>query len=444
MMKLKIIQQKEDLFSGYWVLPTFVTLVTLSLGLMTLSFDQLYHYDWLKKFFYSDFQVSSYKDVLTVIAASIVTILSVTFSITILILSQASNQYGRQLLPSFMRQKSIQIIIGIYLGTFAFCILMLYGIDMLTAFQREPHATTTTALILGFVNIFLLLYYISFVCKAIQFDTVLVCLQQEAEVCFTRQLEKKSKSKKSIDALISEKQSDADAFKSTYTKSTVIHATETEYVQTIDYDSLVNLACKKDVIIRLHVKPGSYVIYNMPLATVYYKSEKCPIHAENLHQKMLLGQRRTPIQDVEFCFEQLSEIGVRLLSPGINDPYGAKRVMDKLIQVLGYISQFNLPSTIMLDTHNHPRVFRVTTTYYDITYSAFARLRQNMVEDAFLVVHFFDLVKRVCATGIPDQLKQALMKEARLAYSEVVALKSPTHEMDVITEHYDSMKASVV
>ena len=126
----------------------------------------------------------------------------------------------------------------------------------------------------------------------------------------------------------------------------VVRSTRDGYIQAIDEDGLMQLARERDLLLRLHSRPGNFIAIGSPLADVWTCSEPSAEDSNagdltaTLNETVIVGIRRTPRQDVECAIEELVEIAVRALSPGINDPFTAMNCIDRLGAALGdYLSE---------------------------------------------------------------------------------------------------------
>ena len=122
-MNFKLIQYKENIYAGFWVVPFILTIAIIALFFISLFGDHFLVGLFPENSFLK-LERQSIVSIFSVIATAIVSIISVTFSITVLTLSIASNQLGQRLLPHFMKQKQTQVILGCYAGTFIYSILI--------------------------------------------------------------------------------------------------------------------------------------------------------------------------------------------------------------------------------------------------------------------------------------------------------------------------------
>jgi uncharacterized membrane protein len=150
-----------------------------------------------------------------------------------------------------------------------------------------------------------------------------------------------------------------------------VRATTTGYVQAIDAQGLMDVARERNVVVRVRARPGAFVRKEQALLTV----GPAPPHGDGgdtpFQQVFIIGSDRTGTQDVTFFIDQLVELAVRALSPGINDPGTARLCIDRLEQALCHLGRRRLPSAARHDDGGRVRVFACSPTFASIVESAF-------------------------------------------------------------------------
>jgi uncharacterized membrane protein len=162
----------------------------------------------------------------------------------------------------------------------------------------------------------------------------------------------------------------------------VVRSTQDGYIQAIDMDSLMRMACERDLLLRLHSRPGNFISTGSPLADVWTCGEPSAEDwnvgdlTATLNETVIVGIRRTPRQDVECAIEELVEIAVRALSPGINDPFTAMNCIDRLGAALGRLSERKLPTVYRCDDEGSLRLIVRTVSFANALDAAFSQIRQ--------------------------------------------------------------------
>src|SRR5690349_8302143 len=111
--------------------------------------------------------------VLSTVAASMITIAGGVFSMTLVALSLASSQLGPRLLRNFMRDTATQVVLGTFISTFVYCLLVLRTIRRADEVAFVPHLSVTVGLLMAVSSLGVLIYFIHHVAVSIQADEVI-------------------------------------------------------------------------------------------------------------------------------------------------------------------------------------------------------------------------------------------------------------------------------
>src|SRR3712207_4966988 len=108
------------------------------------------------------------RTLLSAVAGSVITVAGVVFSITIGTLTQASMQFGPRLLRNFMRDTGNQLVLGTFVATFMYCLLVLRSIESGPNASDVPHASVTAAVAFALASIAVLIYFTHHVSLSLQ------------------------------------------------------------------------------------------------------------------------------------------------------------------------------------------------------------------------------------------------------------------------------------
>ncbi|MBW3568120.1 MAG: DUF2254 domain-containing protein, partial [Proteobacteria bacterium] len=350
-MSSRFSQFVKRLSAGLWFIPGLLTLLSVALAAGMLWLD-------------TDFSLSEWAEgnpllfsgtegasrLLGTIAGSVISVAGVLFSITILVLSMASAQFGPRLLQNFMQHRGTQVVLGAFVGTFTYCLLVLRFIGVNEEFV--PHIAVNVGLLFGLISFFLLIYFIHHVATFIRvanvIDDVAVNMERTLQVFFP---ERCAGSSSDPDGeMHSEVVKDIDA------NCTIVRVKESGYLQLVEYDKLLKTASAKNVTIRLYNRPGQYLLNGARLAGISPPERADDELAQCQHTFMVTGVERTMDQDAEFAVNQLVEIALRALSPGVNDPTTAVQALDALHDLLRRLATRHLPTGAFTDSAGRPRL----------------------------------------------------------------------------------------
>lgn len=287
------------------------------------------------------------RSTLSVISSSMVTIAGVTFSITVVALTLASTQFGPRVLRSFMRDRGNQFVLGVFISTFLYSTLILRSVSGVDQYVFVPHLSVNIAILLSIFALFVFIYFIHHVSSVIQADHIISSIADDLNSSIANLYPEDLESEK----VITETLEDADWHSGlSHQKSKDIASTDSGYIQLINSEKLFEIASQNGLFIRLLVQPGDFVNQQTPLLTIYSESVVDEQVSKDVLSAIIVGGFRTHVQDVRFGFLQLTEIAIRSLSPGINDPYTAVSVLNRLDGALKQLSGKKFPEDLLKNT----------------------------------------------------------------------------------------------
>ncbi|MFC6049500.1 DUF2254 domain-containing protein, partial [Methylobacterium hispanicum] len=187
---------------------------------------------------------------LSAIASSNIGVAGTTFSITIAALTLASGQMGPRLLRNFIRDGRNQTVLGIFLGTFAYSLMVLRTVRTVEEDPFVPHLAITGALVLALIAIGTLVWFVHHIATSINIETVVDAVQQD--LC-------KAIEARTLDAADAARPSDVPT-------GNAVAKTGGGYLQAVDTDALADWAEENRITVALRVRPGDYVPSGFPVA----------------------------------------------------------------------------------------------------------------------------------------------------------------------------------
>lgn len=444
-MKGQFFKSWDRVRSSFWFLPMVMAGVAVALALVSVTVDETVA-EWLALNLGWTFTwgAEGASAVLGIIAGSMITIAGTVFSITLVALSLASSQLGPRLLRSYMRDSSTQIVLGTFIATFLYCLLVVRTIRRAEDVAFVPHLSATFAVLLAVVSVGVLIYFIHHVSVSIQANDIAAKIGNEL-------IEK-------VDRLFPEHSGrgapripteppDAAFFEVFDDEALEIDADGDGYLQFIDGEVLLATATEEDVVIRLERKPGDYVVAGSPLALVWPGSRVTARLTDKVQPLFVLGRERTSDQDIEFGVNQLVEIAVRALSPGLNDPFTAITCVDRLGSALCRLATRDMPSPYRHDDQNQLRVIAPAITFSEVVDAAFNQIRQygrssaavtiRLLETIAVVANFAhrpedhatllrhtEMIARGASEGLPEYEDRRAVEERRQAVIKLCSEKA--------------------
>ena len=410
-MKLWLANKWDGLRNSFWFLPTVMVAAAIVLSLAMIQLDKATTHNWvaLLGWTYSRGPEGS-RALLSTVAASMMTIASVTFSITIVALQLASSQFGPRLLRNFMRDRGNQVAIGTFIATFTYCLLVLRTVNGTENEEFVPHISVTVALLLTMASLGVLIYFIHHSAESIQAENVINTVSRE--LC------------QAIDKLYpqclgQEPPKPVAALKTSHltnaldsTDVRIITSPRSDYLQAIDVDRLLRLAKEHDLVLSIRQRPGKFCLKGDALVHVWPCKLTDDELANAIQDSFYFGPRRTLTQDIEFAVDQLVEIAVRALSPGVNDPFTAINCVDRLGAALSTLTQREIPTCHRNDDEDKLRVVADVSTVAGIVNATFDQIRQAARTDTAVTLRLLETIDAVARYTSNSEFRDALRRQA--------------------------------
>jgi len=384
--------------------------LAVALAVSAVELDKAVTEDWLKSlgWIYSG-GAEGASLLLGTVAGSMIAIAGTVFSMTLVALSLASSQLGPRLLRNFMRDTANQVVLGTFVATFVYCLLVLRTIRRADEIAFVPHLSVSIGLLLAMVSIGVLIYFIHHVSVSIQADEVVARVGRELENGIDRLFPGplgKPGSK------VSQAPCEADLPAAFAREARAVGALEDGYLQLIDADALMALAAKEDLVLRLERRPGHYIVKGRAMVMVWPGDRVTGTLVDRLNATFVLGNQRTAAQDVEFSFQQLVEIAVRALSPGINDPFTAIACVDRLGSGLCRLARREMPSALRFDPHGRLRLVAPGSSFAGIVDMAFNQIRQSARSNPPVAIRMLDAIALIAGQVQRAQDAACLQRQA--------------------------------
>ncbi|MDO9007098.1 MAG: DUF2254 domain-containing protein [Thiobacillus sp.] len=411
-MRVQVFKTLERIRASFWFLPAAMASGAMGLAFATVALEAPVT-DWLTLNWGLTFTggAEGASSLLGAIAGSMITIAGVVFSMTLVALSLASSQLGPRLLRNFMRDTTTQMVLGTFVATFLYCLLVLRTIRRAEETLFVPHLSATLGVLLAVVSVGVLIYFIHHVSVSIQANEVVARvgkeLIEEIEQLFPENIGRGA-------PRIPAEPPNADFLDRFDREACPIGSAGDGYLQFIDGDALMALAMQEDVVIRVARRPGHYVVATRPLALVWPGNRVTDQLMDRVNSAYALGNQRTSGQDIEFAVNQLVEIAIRALSPGVNDPFTAITCVDRLGSALCRLAQQDMPSPYRYDTQDQLRVITPVFTFPDVTDAAFNQIRQYGRSSTAVTIRLLETIAEIAGSVHRSEDRVALLRHARM------------------------------
>jgi uncharacterized membrane protein len=423
--------RREALRTTFWLVPTILVVCSGVLFLITFEIDwAAYHHHLTLPSWMGTGSADAGRQVLTAIAAAVITVVGVVFSITILALTLASQQFGPRMMRNFVRDPGNQLTLGIFVGTFVYSVLALGSITGGPSGDFVPHLSITVAEGLLLLDLAVLIYFIHHIAKSIQLPEVIAgiagdllrAIDAEFPDAFATAPEREPAGVgRSVEELLGMIES----------RGEVVPANASGYLQFVGYAQLVEIAARTDAVIRLDHRPGHFIVEGRPLATVWPRGAAAQV-ALALSRAHVTGPHRTLMQDPVFAIDQLVEIAIRALSPAVNDTFTALTCIDWLSAGLNRISGRRLVEGVYRDRDGRVRLIEFDPSYARMVNRAFDKIRQAARGMPAVIIRMIDAITSVtAATSTPGQRRVLLRQAKMILESAEESVPDPNDRADI-------------
>jgi uncharacterized membrane protein len=428
----------NSLNSSFWFVPTVMVGLAIALSFLTIHIDQnlepniIGDLNWI----YS-LGPSGSRAVLSAIAGSMVSVATTAFSITIVALQLASSQFGSRLLRNFMQDTGNQVVLGTFISTFVYSLMVLRTVNETEDNEFVPHIAVTCAIVLAIASIGVLIYFLHHAASSIQVDNIVHQVGNDLQDAIDR-LFPETMGRDFTDSEAERANLPAHFKHNSYP----INTKDSGYIQAIDEGRLMQIAKDHNLILQVRQYPGCFVVQGCELMRVFPKANFNKSLATEINQAFVLGSKRTNQQDVEFSVNQLVEIAVRALSPGINDPFTAIRCIDQLSQMLCQLAQRDIPSPYRYDPQNHLRVVASPLTFVDITDAAFNQIRQNGRSSVAVTLRLLEAIVAIAPFTHRSADRAALRRQAQMIHrGSQAAIAEDLDRQDIQKQYIAAIQA---
>ncbi|NDJ61871.1 MAG: DUF2254 domain-containing protein [Chloroflexi bacterium] len=433
-MRIRLYTLWEQLSGSFWFLPALMVVSAAILALVMNSIDNanpqvaIPLLSWV----YTGSPEGA-RTLLSTIAGSMISVAGVTFSITIATLSLASSQLGPRLLSNFMRDRGNQIVLGTFVSIFTYCLLTLRAIRSEDNSEFVPYLSLTLAMLLAFVSLGVLIFFFHHVSTMIQAQNVVADIGRDLASSIERLFAIQSARTPYEYALRGEEDIPQD-FEDDM-QFVIVEASG--YLQAIDYQALRQVATEHDLLLLLRFRPGDFIAKGSEIIGVHPADRLSQDIEKALQLAFTTGARRLRVQDVEYTIEQLVEIAVRALSPGINDPFTAIACLDQFSTTLADLAERPIPSGYYYDDSGALRVISDRITFSGIINSAFNQIRQHCRSDVAVTIRMLEVIAIITARTRTDAQRDALIRQAEMIKRASDETITEANDLEDIHERYD-------
>lgn len=275
-----------------------------------------------------DIDAESARAILTAISGAMISFTALVFSVTMLVLQLASTQLSPRVARSFLRDRFNQSVLGLFVATFVFSLLLLTSV----APDSVPQLGVIGAIALVLAAMLAFVAYLDHMAHAIRPTSVLASIITETTTAIDANYPPQDEVERKVADLTD---ADPEPREASPGDSIVTWSGGSGYVQAIDTQALLAVSATLGHRIDMQAGTGQFLAPGMPLLRIRdHRGETTHAGELDLEEVMVIGDERTMSADPEFGFRQVVDVALRALSPSLNDPTTANQAIDRLHQLL--------------------------------------------------------------------------------------------------------------
>lgn len=405
----------RNISSSFWFVPSLAVAAALILaGVLTGVDARLSGLDHSSVPWLFGGTADAARSVLSTIAGSLITVISIAFSLTVIALQQASSQFSPRVMRRFTGDRVNQIVLGAYIGTFVYSLMVLREVRSPEegASGFVPALSVSVAIALAIVCVGLLILFIHHISQMLQVDLVERQIHDE----MLERLDHLYPSMVGEPAAVKDAAA-GDAAEDAAGEGWEIRSTETGFVRSIDDAALLNAEREGVTRVRIRVAVGAFVAHDDLLATVAGAPADATETTRAIRKAVVIDATRSAEQDLLFDVRQLVDIALRALSPGINDPTTAEHALYYLGDMLGRLGQRAFPSPVRTAPGGGIRIIVARPGWDDFVAASFDQIRESARGNVHVIDVLLDVLRRL-EHAVPVERVPAVRAQIALAMAE--------------------------
>lgn len=387
----------ENVSTSLWFVPGVLTVGAVLLAWLVLALPLDVAGRFAPAWWLYSGETEDAARLLSTFFTSMITMATLAVSITMVVLTLAAAQLGPRLIRSFMADRRTQSMLGFFLATIVYLVVILRAVNAAPDEESVPHLAVTLGTASVLVCVFILLFFVHHLARSIVADTVIRRVGDD------------------LDSAIEEMLPEADGEGARTAEPTErpsggapLRLPMGGYVQAMSYDDLVHCAKAADALVVLDFRPGRHLLAEGEHGRVHPSSALNFDTRKEIADCVLIGGERTPTQDIEFAIRQLVEIALRALSPGVNDPFTAIAVIDRLGMSLALMMRRGAAIGTWRDEDGQVRVIGPTTTLRGAVDAAFNQIRQSGEGHPDILIRLLETFAQLAEHARDDEARRVL------------------------------------
>ncbi|MFO7649736.1 MAG: DUF2254 domain-containing protein [bacterium] len=397
----------SNLRSSFWFVPSLIIAVSIVLAVALVEVDATVSEQWLTRWprlFGAG--AAGARGVLSTIAGSMMTVVGVTFSMTLMTLALASSQYTSRILRNFMRDRVTQVALGIFAGIFIYCLIALRTIRAGDEGKFVPSLAVFLGVVLAIGGIGVLIFFIHHIASSIQASSIIASVADETMVAVDRLFPGK----------LGQGPVDDDEHQSLLPLPQqnwqAVPARGNGYIQSVDNTALLRLAREHKTIVRMERGIGEFVVNDTTLASFALEDPPGKEIIAALQAAYSFSRHRTLEQDAAFGIRQIVDMALRALSPSTNDTTTAVMCVDYLTMILARLASRIIPSSHRYE-EGELRVITIGPTFASLVAESFDQIRGSATGNVAVMLRMLGALQTIASVTVSPSRRRALREQVQ-------------------------------
>jgi uncharacterized membrane protein len=398
----------SNLRTSFWFMPSLIVAASIVLAVALIEVDSTATERWLARWprmFGAGAEAA--RGMLSTIAGSMMTVVGVTFSMTLVTLALASSQYTSRILRNFMADRVMQVVLGVFTGIFTYCLIVLRTIRGGAEGEFIPSLAVSFAVVLAIGGIVALIFFIHHIASSIQASSIIASVADETMVAVDRLFPEKLGQ-----GPVDDDDEDQPTLPLPERTWQAVPATGNGYIQSVDNAALLRLAREHKTIVRMERAIGDFVVHDTPLASLALESPPAEEIIAAVQAAYGIERHRTVEQDCGFGVRQLVDMALRALSPGINDTTTAVMCVDYLTAILARLASRPIPSSRRSED-GELRVIAIGQSFASLVAESFDQIRGSAIGNVAIMLRMLGALQTIASLTASPSRRRALRDQVQ-------------------------------
>jgi len=368
------------------------------------------------------------------IAGTMVTVIALLLGLAVVALQLSSTQFSPRLLRNFLRDRPNQLVLGVFVGTFAYSAAGLFTVGVSGGQRTDqfPRFAVTVAIALLFVSLALLVFFADHLAHSLQVDHIMRVVERST-----------------LPVIHTLPGTLGQAPPARPEHAIAVAARSSGYVQVVHEQALLALAVDTGVSIRLRPRPGEHVVAGSTLAWIWARSpDQEPSNPDKfailLAATVRIGFERTLEQDPGFGLRQLIDAACKALSPAVNDPYTAIQAVDHLAVLFAALAERPLGDLVVSAPNDTVTIVVPSRSFASLLDGAVGLIRRYAASEPTVIHALLRLLRNTLgATGDQPERWEAIETEGRLLVADAERAVAQPADLRIVRAEADRLSRAL-